>query len=286
MQKLPITHNTVYTYSSPVLLGPHRLFVRPREGHDIRIAGSKLEISPVPTITWERDDHGNSVASAVFRNPTEKLSILSEVVVEDYDEEPLRFTIAERAEKFPFMFSSAERLDLAPHLTPSYPEDTLEVATWAARFWKVGAVVNTYSLLDAINRTIATEFVYLRREEPGVQRPSQTLARRSGSCRDLATLMIETCRYFGLPARFVSGYSTTDSLPADQGSTHAWTEDYLPGAGWKGFDSTGGVLTGPFHIAVAVGRDPEGFPPIAGSFSSQQPVSSSMVVSVQVKSEY
>jgi transglutaminase-like putative cysteine protease len=144
-------------------------------------------------------------------------------------------------------------------------------------------VAETYGLLDHINRTISRDFVYARRETPSIQRPSETLATKSGSCRDFATLMIEACRSLGLPARFVSGYSSTEDIPAALGSTHAWTEVYLPGAGWKGFDSTGGVVTGSKHIAVAVGSNPASLPPIAGSFHAAQSVSHSMEVTVEVK---
>jgi transglutaminase-like putative cysteine protease len=286
MQKIQINHQTRYTYSAPVSLGPHRLFIRPREGHDIRVASSRLEITPAPvSTTWHRDVHGNSVATVVFGDPTDALSILSEVNVEHYDEQPLDFSIEDRAAKFPFVLTPAERMDLLPYLTPSYPDDQAQLDQWTQSFWKAGATADTYALLNEINSSIAKNFSYARREEPGVQRPSQTLSTLSGSCRDFATLMIEACRFLGLPARFVSGYASTEDIPAALGSTHAWTEIYLPGAGWKGFDSTGGVIVGPKHIAIAVGRDPESLPPITGSFSiaPNQAVTSSMEVTVEVK---
>lgn len=141
----------------------------------------------------------------------------------------------------------------------------------------------THALLGELNRAITRTLAYRRREEPGVQRPARTLTDNGGSCRDFATLMIEACRFLGLPARFVSGYSSTDDIPAALGSTHAWAEVYLPGAGWEGFDSTGGVIARTKHIAVAVGRDPESLPPIAGTFSSESPVTSSLEVQVEVK---
>ncbi|MGC4074151.1 MAG: transglutaminase family protein [Nibricoccus sp.] len=285
MQKIQINHLTRYTYSVPVLLGPHRLFIRPRAGHDILIAASKLEILPAPlSVTWHRDVHGNSVATVLFSQPATELSISSEVTVEHYDEQPLDFVIEDRATKFPFIFTPSERIDLLPYLTPSFPEDQAQVDVWTQNFYKPGKIADTYTLLDEINRTIARDFAYARREEPGVQRPSTTLTNKSGSCRDFATLMIEACRFLGLPARFVSGYSSTEEIPAAMGSTHAWAEVYLPGAGWKGFDCTGGVLAGPGHIAVAVGRDPESLPPISGSFTVEQPpVDSTMTVTVEVK---
>jgi transglutaminase-like putative cysteine protease len=106
----------------------------------------------------------------------------------------------------------------------------------------------------------------VRREAPGVQRPSETLHNRAGSCRDFATLFMETCRFLGLAARFVTGYLHAPSLSAADGSTHAWTEVYLPGVGWRGYDSTTGQVIGNNHIAVAVSRHPEHVPPVAGAY--------------------
>jgi transglutaminase-like putative cysteine protease len=113
-----------------------------------------------------------------------------------------------------------------------------------------------------INRT----FRYQRRDEPGVQTPGQTLEKSSGSCRDFAALFLESCRCWGMAARFVSGYMQSEATEAGGASTHAWCEVYLPGAGWKGFDPTSGIMTGAQHVTVAVSRDPENAAPIAGSF--------------------
>jgi transglutaminase-like putative cysteine protease len=92
------------------------------------------------------------------------------------------------------------------------------------------------------------------------------LKKNSGSCRDFAALMLETCRCWGLATRFISGYMHCEATEAGGASTHAWTEVYLPGAGWKGFDPTSGIMTGAQHVTVAVSRNPENAAPITGSF--------------------
>jgi len=285
MTPLTIEHHTHYRYSSSVVLDEHRLLVRPRAGHDIRFVSSDLVITPTPAkLTWARDVYGNSVALVYFSSdPTTELDIMSHVRLEHFDDTPLDFLVDARAVKFPFLLLPSERIELWPYLIPSYLDDQSAVADWAQQFWQAERRVETYAMLDRINRFIASEFTYRPREETGVQRPRQTLATRSGSCRDFATLMIETCRHLGLPARFVSGYASTEEIPAALGATHAWTEVFLPGAGWKGFDSTGGIVTGANHIAVAVGRDPESLPPVAGSFRiGSQPVTATMKVTVRV----
>jgi transglutaminase-like putative cysteine protease len=137
-------------------------------------------------------------------------------------------------------------------------------------------------LLDWINKAIATGFTYQQCEEPGVQTPATTLAKRAGSCRDFATLFIEACDCLGLAARFVSGYLCSPTLPWSQGATHAWAEVYLPGAGWKGFDSTSGQVVGNDHIAVAVSSHPESVPPVSGSFQATTNQAPIMNVTVEV----
>ena len=187
-------------------------------------------------------------------------------MIQHYDDQPLNFIVADHAVSFPFQYDVAERIDLEPYLSSIYDQDRLVLSNWLKQFWFAGQVVETYLLLEWINKAIATGFTYQQREEPGVQSPATTLTNRAGSCRDFATLFIESCHYLGLAARFVSGYLYAPSLTAEQGSTHAWAEVYLPGVGWKGFDSTSGEVVGNNHIAVAVSRHPESVPPVSGSF--------------------
>jgi transglutaminase-like putative cysteine protease len=140
----------------------------------------------------------------------------------------------------------------------------------------------TYVLLDRLNRAIGKALGYAVREEPGVQSPAQTLERGQGSCRDYAALFMEACRHLGLAGRFVSGYLHAPATEAGRGATHAWAEVYLPGAGWKGFDPTGGEVAGARHIPVAVARHPERIPPVAGSFRGPGDAMPTLTVDVRV----
>jgi transglutaminase-like putative cysteine protease len=266
MHCLLIKHTTTYQYTETITLLAHKLLLRPREGHDIRIESAELTISPEHQLQWQRDVYDNAVAEAIFLKPSNNLSISSRVLIQHYDDRPLNFMVAEYAVSFPFQYDVAERIDLEPYLSSIYNQDRLVLGNWLKQFWFAGQVVETYLLLEWINKAIATGFIYQQREEPGVQTPATTLINRTGSCRDFATLFIESCHYLGLAARFVSGYLYVPSLTPEQGATHAWSEVYLPGAGWKGFDSTSGEVVGNNHIAVAVSRHPESVPPVSGSF--------------------
>ncbi|MCB1776962.1 MAG: transglutaminase family protein [Candidatus Competibacteraceae bacterium] len=266
MQRLKIHHLTIYEFSNPVTLQPHRLLIRPREGHDVRIESSKLDISPAHRVRWHRDVFDNSVAVVRFLENAQRLAIDSEVVIQHYEEAPLDFIVEDYAVDYPFEYRKEEQVDLAPFQQLVYAHQQSALRDWLRKLNLLSGKIETYVLLDRLNRFIVSEFKYMVREEPGVQSPEQTLSSRSGSCRDYATLFIEACRFLGLASRFVSGYSHVPELGVGSASTHAWAEVYLPGPGWKGFDPTAGELTGNRHIPVAVARHPEMAPPIAGSF--------------------
>ena len=282
MRRLQIDHLTTYEFAVAVTLLPHKLLLRPREGQDIRIESAELSISPDCQLRWQRDVYGNSVAVASFAAPSQRLSIASRVLLQHFDDQPLNFLVADFAVRYPFQYDPAEQVDLGPYLLPIFPEDQPQIETWMRPLWIPGQIVETYVLLDWINKAIATGLTYVQREQPGVQSPTTTLSKRSGSCRDSSTLFIEACRYLGLAARFVSGYLYSPTATQGPGATHAWSEVYLPGVGWKGFDATSGLVAGSDHIAVAVSRHPESIPPVAGAFLAATPQSPAMQVAVQV----
>ena len=282
MRQLKIKHLTTYEYSNAVEFLPHKLLLRPREGHDIRIESSRLEITPAHKVKWHRDVNDNSVAVVNFLQPDSRITFLSEVIIEHYEESPLDFLIEPSAVNFPFHYDATEGIDLMPFQMSIFPGDAKILREWITPFWRVGQLLETYVLLDSINKAITTQIAYQVREEPGVQSPTATLTKKSGSCRDMATLFIEACRLIGLAARFVSGYLHAPVSEAGYGSTHAWSEIYLPGAGWKGFDSTIGEVVGSQHIAVAVSRHPEAVPPIAGAFLGVLDILPTMKVKIEV----
>jgi hypothetical protein len=258
------------------------MLVRPREGHDVWIESSQLTITPAATVQWHRDAYDNSVAVASFAEPTLVLSIQSDVTLQHFNDQPLDFVVPDSAVNFPFPYDPSERMDLFPYTMAVFPTDYECVGSWVSEFWSSGQVIETYGLLDMLNTAIAQRFTYTVREEPGVQSPATTLMQQGGSCRDFATLFIAACRYLGFAARFVSGYLHCPATETGHGSTHAWAEVYLPGVGWKGFDSTSGEVAGSNHIAVAVHRHPESVPPVTGAFVGQLSQPPTMQVDVQV----
>ena len=157
------------------------------------------------------------------------------------------------------------------------------------QFLSPGESTPTGKLLMTMTRAISESFSYLRRVERGTQDPATTLRLRRGTCRDFALLMMEAARSLGLAARFVSGYLYVPSRDGKEylggGSTHAWCQVYLPGAGWVEFDPTNGIIGNRDLIRVAVARDPGQAIPLSGSYVGHPDDELGMTVEVNVKSD-
>ena len=270
MSVLTIHHQTIYRYRTPMAFGPHRLMLRPRESHALRLYQHELAITPAAVVTWAHDVAGNSVATASFSEPSDTLTIDSAATLSiDVDRWPV-FDIAASAQRFPFLLSEDEMTDLGALRLQAYLDSAGRVREWAQSF-VAGAGTDTLSLLKDISAGVAAQIAYETREDEGAQSPDETLARRSGSCRDFAVLFVDAVRSLGFGARIVSGYLYDPDLDmrgsAGAGSTHAWAEVYVPGAGWITFDPTNRSVGGFNLIPVAMARHISQTMPVSGSFA-------------------
>jgi transglutaminase-like putative cysteine protease len=276
-----IVHTTEYHYREPVTFGVHRVLMRPREGHDLRIVNASVEVLPKCSVDWLRDIQGNSIALITFLEPSSILRIHSDMIVDLNEERLQEFSIASLALEYPFQYPADEQIDILPFRIPSYPHDGEILLEWLRGVYQAGTIVNTLELLQRLNTAIYTAFKYTWREEYGVQLPCETLKKGTGSCRDYAVFMMETARHLGFAARFVTGYIQMGE--GQHGATHAWTDIYLPGAGWRGFDPTNNKLAGAEHVVVAVTREQERASPISGSWAGPSDAFESMSVIVRVE---
>ena len=285
MQVLSVRHITAYRYSEPVTLGEHRMMFRPRESHDLRLLSTQLAISPQPaSVRWLHDVFDNSLAIATFGGTTSDLRFDSTVTLEHVETVLPDYALERHARLYPFRYADDELPDLARGLALRYPSG--DVAAWAKQFLNSRGRAATIDLLRSITLAIKEGFRYERRSEKGIQLPDETLRQRSGSCRDFALLMIEAVRHLGLAARFVSGYIFVPNLNAKRltggGATHAWSQVYLPGAGWVDFDPTNNIVGNRNLIRVAVAWDPKQVLPLWGTFFGVPSSFLGMSVSVSV----
>jgi transglutaminase-like putative cysteine protease len=266
--QLRIVHQTVYRYHRAVTFLPHRLLLRPREGHDLRVESLALATIPRSEIAWSRDIFGNSVAYAHFTEPGEELRIESDVTVRRVVPAVPTATAAlpSIAIPHPLEYDELERPAVAVYLQPVFPQEAETLRTWLQQQPpEAGATAEemVLQLTAAIHRLVA----YRRREEKGVQSPATTVTLGQGSCRDVACLLMESLRHLGIATRFASGYLDCAATRAAQGVTHAWTEVYFPGLGWRGYDPTTGKRCTPHHIVTGVSNHPRGVMPVSGRFS-------------------
>jgi transglutaminase-like putative cysteine protease len=293
MKILTVHHATTYRYANPVKFGQHRLMLRPRDSHDLRLIDAELTLSPPGKVRWLHDVFGNSVALVDFTQPATELTIMSTLRLERYGLARPDFPLDASAQLYPFVYSASDRTDLGRLLERHYPDPRGQVDEWARQFTP-HRPVGTLNLLAGMNKAIRETFTYAARDDEGTQSPIETLASHSGSCRDFALLFIEAARSLGFGARFVSGYlydpaldggATPGAAVQGAGATHAWAEVYLPGAGWVEYDPTNGVIAGENLIRVAVTRDPSQAVPIAGSFDGGPSDYLGMRVDVVVSAE-
>jgi transglutaminase-like putative cysteine protease len=289
MQKLIVHHSTIYRYAKPVTLGQHRLMLRPRDSHDLRLVKAELTLSPPGTMRWLHDVFGNSVALVDFAQPTSELSIVSTLSLVRYGFARLDFAIDPQAESYPFVYSADDRSDLGRLLERHYPDPRGVVDEWVRPFVATRPT-GTLDLLARMNKAIKDSFTYTVRYEEGTQSPIETLEKGAGSCRDFALLLIEAVRSLGFGARFVSGYLYDPAVDggaavAGAGATHAWAEIYLPGTGWIEYDPTNGLVAAENLIRVAVTRDASQAVPVSGNFTAAPADYLGMQVDVTVSAE-
>jgi transglutaminase-like putative cysteine protease len=260
--------------------------LRPRETRELGLFSNELFITPAATVTWAHDVAGNAIATAIFDGPTDHLVIESRASVELTAPAWPVFAIAASAAQYPFVYAADEWTDLGALTVPQHDDVDGRLAQWVEGF-VMARPTDTLSLLKDISNGVFTQISYQCRDDKGTQSPIEILDRGWGSCRDFAVLLAEAARKLALGARIVSGYlfDQEDSLigSAGTGSTHAWVEVYLPGAGWIAFDPTNRSVGSQNLVPVAVGRDIHQVIPVSGSFSGGQGAPCDLAVQVSVR---
>jgi transglutaminase-like putative cysteine protease len=273
------THTTTYRYSQPVCLDPHILRLRPRSEGAQRLRHFALHLEPQPVgLSESRDVEGNDVTLVWFAGVTDIFRVTSNFVVETQRRNPFDYIMTDPlADTLPFAYTEDLVQSVALYrVSEEADESVAQFARSVAD--QVGG--KTLPFLATLTSRIAEMVAYSVRETGDPQPAGVTLARRQGSCRDLAVLFIETCRALGLAARFVSGYQ--EGTSRQEPRLHAWAEVYVPGGGWRGYDPTLGLAVADRHVTLAAGRTPQLAAPIAGSFRGIG-VSSTMQVNIGLR---
>ena len=282
-----VRHITSYRYKRPVHFGQHRLMFRPRDSFDQTLLSCSIDVFPKPeSMRWIHDVFGNCIALVDIAAASPELRFETVIRLDHTVQVALDLEMDSEALRFPFAYDDDEAIDLECTIVRHYPDADDEVGKWARQFVPFNPQARTGHVLMTLCYAIHESFSYVRRSEHGTQAPLDTLRKRSGTCRDFALLMMEATRSLGLAARFVTGYvyvpDRDGSVTLGGGSTHAWCQVYLPGAGWVEFDPTNGIVGNRDLIRVGVARDPRQAVPLSGSYDGGARDFDSMHVQVNV----
>lgn len=270
--KVALHHHTSYQYDRPITVGPQVIRLRPAPHCRTPIESYSLRVTPENHfINWQQDPHGNFLARIVFEEKISHLTIDVDLVANMSVINPFDFFVEAHAETHPFEYCEETAEELKPYLVTELAGEHLSAYLKSINHDHE----RTNDFLVNLNQKLQQDIDYVVRMEPGVQSCEETLEKRSGSCRDSAWLLVQILRHCGLAARFTSGYliqlkPDVKSLDGPSGTEvdftdlHAWTEVFLPGAGWVGLDPTSGLLTGEGHLPLASTPKFSGAAPITG----------------------
>ena len=268
-----LNHKTTYRYDRRIALSPQIVRLRPAPHCRTPILSYSMTVTPAGHfINWQQDPFSNYLGRLVFPEKTTAFEVEVDLVAEMIIINPFDFFLEPGADTFPFTYASKLKSDLEPYLAKEPAGKRLDA--YLAKIDRRPKPTNDF--LVGLNQQLSRDIRYLIRLEPNVQGCEQTLTLGSGSCRDSAWLLVNILRHLGLAARFVSGYliqlaADVKSLDGPSGpeadftDLHAWTEVYLPGAGWVGMDPTSGLFAGEGHIPLACSPEPQSAAPITGA---------------------
>lgn len=274
--KVSLRHVSSYSYDRPVTLSPQLIRLRPAAHCRTPVQAYSLKVQPAGHfLNWQQDPFGNFLARVVFPEPQREFKVEVGLVADMTVINPFDFFLEPEVETWPFVYPAALLESLRPYL--EVREDGPRLQGWLRKVDRRPR--HTVNFLMDLNRSLQSAIGYTIRMEPGVQTCEETLRLAKGSCRDSAWLFVQVLRHLGLAARFVSGYLIQlipDRKPlegpagpsTDFTDLHAWTEVYVPGAGWIGLDPTSGLMAGEGHIPLSCSPSPEDAAPITGSVST------------------
>jgi transglutaminase-like putative cysteine protease len=279
--KLGLRYQTTYRYEEPVGFSPHEVRLFPRSDRFSRVRRLDFSTIPKATIRYGRDLFENTVASCYFPERSKELTFRLAINLDLDEKDPFHFILEGGAVGMPFEYDERTR-DLLAAYRKAQVKQELKVPGWEAptRKKRRGTVETLVDLTKRLHECIG----YERREEGEALSPTETLRRGRGACRDVSVLLAEILRQTGLAARLTSGYlrESDSETKRAEGSLHAWTEVFLPGAGWVGLDATNGVFANHNFIAAAAGLSPGDITPISGVYYHARRVPNQMTYKLKL----
>lgn len=279
--KLGLRYQTTYRYEEAVGFSPHEVRLFPRSDRFSRVRRFDFATTPKATVRFSRDVFENTVASCFFPERSKELEFRLAINLDLDEKDPFHFILENDAVETPFEYDPAIAKLLAPY-RERRAKDRLVVPGWEPPTSRKRR--DTVKTLVDLSKVLHECIGYERREEGAALSPGETLRLGRGACRDVTVLLAEILRQMGLAARLASGYLRESDMETrrSEGSLHAWTEVFLPGAGWVGLDATNGVFCNHNFIGAAVGLMPADITPIGGAYFHKKRIPAQMTSKLQL----
>lgn len=278
---LHVRYRAEYRYAGKVSLSPHIVRLFPRDALQASVRSFRFATNQRGSTHWRHDLFDNVVAQCFYPREEDRLVFEFDAEISVGERNPFGFLLDSRALQWPVEYDAREREFLAPFMRAAQTELPAALRPMSGS--------ETVGTLVGMNQWIHNNIAYERREEGEPLVPAETLRLRRGACRDTAVLLAAALRAQGLAARLASGYlweSVTD--PAErkaEGALHAWTEVFLPGAGWVGMDPSNGVLADHHYVSVAVGITPDDIAPVKGLYFGDTAVPHTLETRLEIARE-
>ncbi|OUU01984.1 MAG: hypothetical protein CBB92_03185 [Flammeovirgaceae bacterium TMED32] len=277
MRKIFLQHSTEFYCDSWVSERANQIKLYPINNDFQKIVNHQLFITNNPSITTHFDFFGNKVGIFNLFNLHNYLKIISKIEIEQY-EVPLPKLIEnpfEQWEKLSNLQNSINFYLFYPYQNFKGNKALKKILPIDFQKW------SPYEIGLMLCESVYNLFKY----EKGITNVNSSLDEiwdlKSGVCQDFSNILIQMCRIYGIPSRYVSGYiSPEDHFDfRGAGATHAWVEIYVPIYGWIGLDPTNNCLAKNHHIKLSVGRNYNDCSPVKGVFRGDS--NTSLLVNVQ-----
>lgn len=255
-----ITYRCTIVYDGPVAESHNELRVVPTNDEHQSVLHAHVTTAPSARVLTTEDYWGTRVDAFGVRAPHERLDVLVEASVHASPPPRVHEVVAlAMLGDVAFRDEHRELLDESPlaaggeRVAALVEEVAATGVTDVVGLSRVACAV----VADAVVRDVeATEV------GTGVE---DVLELGRGACQDRTHLLVAVARGLGVPARYVSGY-VTDTTTCDVGTTHAWVEVAVPGAGWHTLDPCNDTDPTDERAVIGRGRDYGDVPPLRGTY--------------------
>lgn len=246
--RIAIDHKTRYAYAASASYAIVMLRMTPAPYQGLAVVEWRIRTKPEGQLLATRDGFGNATHLLTITTPHDDLEVTATGIVEVTDTAGVVKGLAE---------SVPQRVYLRPTaLTAMSPA----IEALVAGISETQPVPRLHALMNAIRDRVD----YVVGATSAETTAAAAFEAGEGVCQDHAHIFIAAARAINVPARYVTGYLLTET-DETAAAHHAWTEAWVEGLGWVGFDPANRLCPTDRYVRLAASLDAHYASPIRGS---------------------